>query len=501
MRGEFEFESTTLAGAAVRGSMWSVASSTATILLGTVRAILLARLLLPEHFGMVALALFYIELATRARSLGLEDGFLHRERLDDGFLRTYFTGRLGLDLAVFGLLAATAPLVERSYPALRGWAAVFVVLVAASIVESLSQVQEIGMRRNLRFRNLAAVDLLASLVMTAVAPTLAWRGWGVWALVAEQVSGLGTRFLLSWGPLREWRPRLGWDPEAARWFWRYGRPVWTSANLAYLLDRFGDVWIGTLLGRQTLGFFSRAYEFAQYPRKVVARPLTLVFNSVFARLQDARTPLSQAFYRAAHVVIRTGFLVAGCFALALPEFISVVIGSKWLPLLWTFRALLVYATLDPVLLLVRTLMVAVGETRELERVQLLRLLFFIPAVVLGGLLAGLSGVAVAIDGTVLIGLWGYYRPLRRRVDFALSRLVALPVAAFTLAFGAGLWVELHAAASPAALLAAKVAVFLGLFGGILLLVEQGDYVRGIQAVYRVVAAGRRAAVETAPRVH
>lgn len=472
----------------ILGSIYSIAASGVTLTLGFLRAVLLARLLLPEHFGVITMALFYIGLAAQLRGLGLDIALIHRQDADESFMHTYFSLRMGLDLLAFGLLLALAPLIQQAYPGMPGLDMVLAVLVLTYILSNLSQIQETLMRKNLAFSQLAITDVAASVTMTVVAPLLAWQGWGVWALVAEQLSGIGMRFLLSWGPFRQWKPGLGWDAGAARWFWKYGKPTWVASNLSYLLDRFDDFWIGTALGKVSLGLYSRAYEFAHYPRRVLANPLVTVFTPVFARLQGDRLRLSQSFFRSAYIILRSGFLVAGVFGLAMPEFIHYVIGDQWQPMLWTFRLMLIYTALDPILLLVGGLLLAVGRPWELRNATIAQAIFFIPAVILGAWLWDINGVALAADGMLLLGAIWLYRPLRQVVDFSFTRLVVWPSLALMIAWMGGFMAETFAkgSASVMEVLALKLGIFGVLFGGFLLALERSDLAAGIRELREIV---------------
>ena len=171
-----ETESVSLGEQAIRGSAYTVGASLVTLSLGFLRSVLLARWLLPEHFGLVALALFYIGLAAQLRGLGLDMALIHRQDADEPFLRTYFSLRLGLDLLAFGLLLALLPLLQRAYPQMSGLAVILAVLIFVYFLSNLSQVQETLIRKNLAFSQLAATDVAASIAMTVVAPLLAWLG-------------------------------------------------------------------------------------------------------------------------------------------------------------------------------------------------------------------------------------------------------------------------------------------------------------------------------------
>ena len=203
-----------------------------------------------------------------------------------------------------------------------------------------------------------------------------------------------------------------------------------------------------------------------------------VFTPVFARLQNDRLRLSQAFFRAAYVILRSGFLVAGAFGLVMPEFIHYVIGDKWLPMLWTFRLMLVYTALDPYLMLISNLMLAVGRPQDLQRAGIVQSVFFIPAVALGAWFWEINGVALAADVMLLVGVMWLYRPLRELVDFSVNRLIVWPAFALIASFVVGLAIEQLLAATVEGFIF-KIAGFLFSFCGFIAAKEIGDLLQGI----------------------
>ncbi len=164
----------------------------------------------------------------------------------------------------------------------------------------------------------------------------------------------------------------------------------------------------------------------------------------------------------------------------MPEFIKLVIGEKWLPMLWAFRLMLIYTALDPFLMLIGNLLQVVGRPRALQSARLVQAGFFIPAVVVGAWLWGINGVALAADGMLLVGVWHLYRPLREVVDFSLLRLVVWPGVALAVAWSAGFWVERSVTGSLWQVLLLKLGTFIMIFGGFLLAVERGDYFKGMR---------------------
>lgn len=473
---------------AVRGAFYGLATAGATVPLGFLRAVLLARLLLPEHFGLMALAFFYVGLSAQLRAGALGAAVIHHPHPDEAMYRTYFSLRLGLSVLSVALLIAAIPLLTPFYPTmpLLGW--VILALAGAEILRTLAFVQDSLLSRAMAFRTAAIADVAGSAAMTCVAPVMAWRGWGVWALVGELVSGLVARTAYVWWAQPETRPRFGWDAAAARWFWQYARPSWLSSNLNFLREGFDDFWIGTFLGKEALGYYSRAYEFSGYPRRVVTTPIIDVFLPTFARLQHDRLRLSQAYFRLTGLMVRFGFGVSLVLILTAPQLIPLLLGARWLAMTLSFQLLVVYMLVDPLAGSSTYLLMATGRTGLIARTQAVQLLLFAPAVMLFSHWGGIAGVALAADLTAITGAALLFRDTRRLVDYSLSALFALPLLSL-LATAAAVWAlgPLWAALPVWATFLAKAGVSGICYSGLLWLTERDQLQAGWQLVWQQVA--------------
>jgi PST family polysaccharide transporter len=431
-------------GRVIRGSMYSIGASAVTLTLGFLRAVLLARLLPPEQFGLVALAFVFVNLAGQLRALSLSEALVHDPQPTEGVYRTFFSLRMGLGLLTAGLLVAAIPLIGRFYPAMPQLAPVLLAFAGADILLALALSQDAVLTRAMAFRTLAFADVCGAVTMIVCAPLLAWWGWGVWALVAEWASGLAARVTFIWVTSPAARPRFGWDAAAARRFMAYGRPSWLASNLAFILARFDDFWVGTLLGKEPLGYYSRAYEFAHYPRRLVANPVLGVFMPAFARLQTDRLRLSQAYFRLTSLTVRVGFWFSLIFVFTAPEFIRLLLGERWLPMQLTFQLMVICTLLDPLMAGAANLFMAIGQPALLARARAVQLVVFLPLVIIMTRLGGIAGVALAVDVRVLIGALLLLRYSRRVVDYSPRTLYVWPVvsvavtAALMLSLG-GLW--------------------------------------------------------------
>ena len=472
---------------AVTGSMVSIGSQAITLVLGLVRSVLLARLLLPEHFGVVTLALFYVNLAGSLRSLGLSGAMVHREEVDERVRATFFTMQIALLLGSLAMLASLLPLLSRFYPQMPLLSGVLLALVGLDGVKGINAYQETLLNRDLDFRRLATADVAAAMSMTVLAPLAAWRGWGAWSLIVEQASGQMARAGAIWLRARRARLRLGWDAKVARWFWRFGVKAWVSNNLVYLIDHFDDFWVGTVLGKTSLGFYSRAYEFARYPRRVVANPLASVFFPTFARLQNDRLRLSQAFFRVTSLVVRVGFWFGMVFILTAPESIHLLLGERWLPMLTTFQLMIVYTLVDPLIVVVGNLLTATGHPGQVARARAVQFAVFVPAVVGLGRWRGIEGVALAADLMVLAGLVLLFLQSRVLVDYSFRALwlwpsIALVLIVVVVLALASVWERVPLWGR----LLGKGVVITALYGSLLWLTERGRLKTGWQVIRRAV---------------
>jgi PST family polysaccharide transporter len=470
----------------VKGSIFSVSSSGVTLGLGFLRTILMARLLFPEDFGVATLALFFVNLATQVSAIGLNNAFIHRKEVDDRVRTTYFTLHLLLNLGGLVVLALAAPVLGRVYPDMPLLVPVIYAYVGIAVIKTLNASRTTMISKELAFGRLAFVDIASSVTMTVVGPLMAWLGYGIWAIVGENLSGVLARALILWLGYRVWRPRLGFDRPIANWFWHYGIRSWWSSNFTFFLDRFDDFWIGTALGQTPLGYYSRAYDFAGYSKNVVANPILSVFFPTFAHIQEDRLRLSRAFFRAMSLMVRVGCLFSLIVIFTAPEFILILLGERWLPMLRAFQLMILYTLLDPLSMGASTLMMATGFPGAVMRVNGIQLVIFIPAVIAMASLWGIEGVALAADLMVLVGTVLLFRLTYRVVDYSSRALWLWPLVAFTataaLTYAATpLWAQLPTWGA----LLAKAAFTAALFLGLLWIAEREQLLTGFRTVMRL----------------
>jgi O-antigen/teichoic acid export membrane protein len=134
-------------------------------------------------------------------------------------------------------------------------------------------------------------------------------------------------------------------------------------------------------------------------------------------------------------MIRLGFLFSLVFVLIVPEFIHVFLGSKWLPMALTFRLMILYTLLDPLVNTSDHLLTAVGRPQVLARIRALQLLIFVPTVIVLAHYSGINGVAIAADLMLVIGLIYMLVEIRRFVTLSLWKMFRYPTLGLLLGGG------------------------------------------------------------------
>jgi PST family polysaccharide transporter len=400
-----------------------------------VRSVMLARLLPVEVFGVYGFAAAIINLSSVAVDFGLGKAFLHRasETADEEqAAAVYFTLKFILASVWAAILMAGAFVFTKGQTR-----TVLIVLTATGTAGHLASAPSVILSRRVAYRRLALIEVLTTLLTTALALGLAWQGITLWALLSVDVMGAVVLIvgLYVWKPV--WRPCLAWLSGTVRYFMRFGSRIFVSKVFAQALDQFDDLWVGFYLGEEALGFYSRALAFAGYPRVIFAKSIDKVTAGTYAELKDNRLSLSRTFFRTNVILVRTGFLLGGLFALIAPEFIRLLIGAKWLPMLDTFRLMLVLTLLNPVKGTVVNLLVAVGKPGEIVRARLAQLAVLVIGLFLLGPYFGINGVAIAVDVMLIVGIILLFGQALRYVDFSIWHLFAVPSLALFLGMSLG----------------------------------------------------------------
>ena len=410
---------------------WNITSNLAKSAVLLVRLILLARLLPVEIFGVYGYAGAIVMLSLVFANFGMDGAFIHRSEEtqdEEGAATTHFTLKfiftiLWTLVLILGALVLTSGLQRTA----------IILLTLATAGNQLTQTPKLILIRRVVHRRLAVVNITNAVLTTLVAVTLAWKGIALWALLSTDFAAMALNLVAfyAWKPV--WRPHFTWHGSRIRYYLKFGGQNFLADLILNALDQVDDLWTGFYLGSTALGFYSRAYTFATYPRQVFALPVNTVSTGTYAELKDQRLSLSRSFFRINASLVRINFLFAGLLALVAPEFIRLVLGVKWLPMLTTFRLMLAFTLLDPIRLTIGNLFIAVGKPDFLVRIRAVQFIILVLGLFGLGSMAGIAGIALAVDLMLVAGITLSFLWARSYVDFSLKQLFLIPTAALVIA--------------------------------------------------------------------
>jgi len=451
---------------------WNIVASLTLVVVGFVRSVLLARWLPVEVFGVYTLARSIVALTAPLTSFGMGGAYLHRApetENEDRAAAVHFTLKLAFTTGWLVLLTIGALVFTEGADRM----ALLVLALARGGIQ-LAQTPRLILMRRVVHRRLALLQFLSIILSTIIALVLALQGITLWALLSVDLVTLAVTItvLYIWRPV--WKPHISWSNRIVHYYLRFGSRTFLATVLSQALDRIDDLWTGIFLGNTALSYYSRAYRFATYPRSILAAPVNKVAGGTYAELKGDRLRLSQAFFRINALLVRSGFWLAGLLALVAPEFIRLLLGAKWLPMLDAFRLMLVFTLLDPIKATVASLFVAVGNPGQVVRARFVQLAILVAGIFALGPSFGITGVAVAVDIMVVAGMALLLWRARAYVDFSTLRLFAPP--GLALALGLGLALAASELLSPASsdwlTGSVKAVVFSCTYGAVLFILER-----------------------------
>jgi O-antigen/teichoic acid export membrane protein len=367
--------------------------------------IALARLLLPEHFGKVAIAAVVWEVVSLFGNTGVAATIIQRRDLSADLLDAAFwlNGAVAAGIAAASLgvaLAAARFYHEPSIVPILG-------LYALSfVISSVGSIHAVLLAREVSFGRLALLDTTSAVTSAGLSVALALAGFGFWSLVlhAPAIAALRTIFL--WR-LHRWRPRARLRTRLWREIFGYGRYV-LGAELAGYVSLNGDYMItGKVLGENPLGVYSMAYRVANWPVEAGVWLVSRIAFPTLSGLQDDPERLASAFTKMMRMVAILAFPAVAVLFVVAPDLVAVLYGDeRWGGATPLIQILLPYVALRSLSSPAAQVLLAVGQARRSFLFGIVVVPLLLAAVALGTR-HGITGVAVATStvlGLAAIGL-------------------------------------------------------------------------------------------------
>jgi O-antigen/teichoic acid export membrane protein len=326
-----------IASRALKGIFWSYASYFWRQLLTAVSIAVLARLLVPEDFGLVAFALIIMTFIESTRGFGINDALIYITDKVEETAETAFLINIAIGLAQFILAYLLAPYMVHFFDDAR-IVDVLRIIALSFVFDGFGKTHDALLRKDLKFRKSAVPEIIATSVKIVVSIVLALLHFGVWSIVLGQIIGHLAQTLAKWWALR-WLPRLRFSFDRARALWQYGVHIMTSMMLNVVLEMADQSLIGTMAGQLQLGYYSIG---ARLPEIIIANFSLILSKALFPTyakftndLARMRTAYLTTVKYTALITVPAGI---GMVAVA-PDLVLTVFGSQWEPAIPVLRVL------------------------------------------------------------------------------------------------------------------------------------------------------------------
>jgi lipopolysaccharide exporter len=417
---------------AISGAKWTTASSVAVAAIQFVQLVVVARVLSPGDFGLMAMVMAVLGFAQIFTDVGVGSAVIHRQTNSHQELSSLYWLNVFAGAAVFLLTVGATPLVVAFFDEPR-LATLLPATALLFLIAPFGQLFQLLLQKELKFRDLALVEFLSAIAGAIVAIGCALEGLGVYSLVFGQ---LGTACfttvsvaLIVW---RDWRPAVRFRTVDIRPYLRFGLFQLGNRGVNFLVARVDQIIIGAILGAATLGIYNFAWNLAIMPVTRINPILTRIAFPLFAKVQLENARLKRGYLMLVWLLTATnGPILVGGAAVA-DSLVPLAFGPQWVPMVPVLQILAFVGLSRSIVNPIGSLVLAKGRPDLEFKLNVFFVVLQIPSVYLGARLGGLHGVAWTVLVLQLADLALVYRFLLRPIVgpclWEYARCIASPLA-------------------------------------------------------------------------
>lgn len=374
------------------GAMFSLVSQCILLCIQVLSTSLLARLLLPEDFGLVALSTTFTGLIAIFRDLGLSMATLQKENLTHQQVTNLFWLNLGSSLFLSLIIALCAPFIASFYddPRLTG---ITIVSGFSLIIAGLTVQHQALMRREMKFKLLAIVDVVSKFIGSATAILWAYFTESYWALVFMPIISAAFYAIAVW-VFCSWRPSLFRRGAGTMQMLHFGKDMLHYGIVNYFARNADNFIVGKVAGSTELGYYSRSYSLMLMPVGQLVAPLTGVVVSALSKLQNQPTEFKRYYLEIIRVLSVVSFAIVSAMLVMSDEIIDIFLGPQWEGAKKIFTILCFAAFWQPLQSTMGWVQTSLGHTARMVKWGYINSLSLIVAFLIG-CFYGATGVAIA----------------------------------------------------------------------------------------------------------
>lgn len=423
---------------AIRGVFWSLLDRIGQQGIRFVITIILARLLVPQQFGLVGMLSIFIEVARTFIDSGFSAALIQRKEATDVDICSAFYVNVLIGLLAMGLFCVAAPWVADFYD-LPILAPMMRVLSLSLLIGSLTCVQTALLCRHIDFKTQLKVGMAATTLSGVIGIAMAAEGFGVWSLVAQYIGSSFFRTVFLW-VLSAWRPKLVFSLASVREMFGFGSRLLASGLLNTIFENIYLVVIGKLFSAAHLGLYSGARKIQDMATINITGVVMQVAFPVFSVIQDDPARLKRSMRKAMMTLALVNFPIMTGLALAARPAVCVLLTEKWAASVPWLQLLCIAGLLYPFHSLHLNVLMAKGRSDLFFLLEVIKKILIVILIAI----TCRWGVTGMLWGQIAMSVSGYYINsyyTTRLIGYSLKEQMAdlAPYAAVSALMGVGVY--------------------------------------------------------------
>ena len=381
---------------------WSFVDSFASQGILFIVGIVLARLLTPKEFGLIGMVTVFTAISESFIDSGFSGALIRKKTCGQEDYSTVFYFNLAVGILLYLVLFILAGSISRFYkePKLIG---LIRVLAVGVIISSLGLTQRTVLTKNINFKLLARISIISTVISGSVGIGMAYYGWGVWSLVWKTLCQNFVVVGLLW-IWNKWKPLFAFSAKAFQEMFSFGSKLLASGLIDTLYRNIYYLIIGKYFSATSLGYYTRADQFARLPSASLTEVIVRVAFPVLASVQDDEGKLRAGYKKLIKCAMLISFVcMIGMAAVAEPM-IRVLIGDKWLFSVPYLRLLCFARMLYPLHALNLDMLKVKGRSDLYLKLEMIKQLLVIPTIIIGVFF----GIKVMIAGMIVNSYVAYF---------------------------------------------------------------------------------------------
>lgn len=364
--------------------------------------LVVARLLFPSDYGLIGMLAIFLAIPEVLTNSGFGAALIQKKSADENDFSTVFYFNIFVGFVLYFILYLSAPLIANFFDEPR-LVQLSRVLGLTFIINSFAIIQRTILTKKLDFKTQTKISVSSILPSGVIGILFAYYGYGVWAIVFQSLSRQFLATLFFWFYSR-WRPKLVFSFQSLKSLFAFGSNLLVAGLLNTAFERVSSIVIGKFYNAESLGYFTRAKQFATLPANIISSVIGRIAFPIFSSIQNDNKLLLKGYRKIVKMAAFINFPVMLGLIVVSEPLISLVLTDKWLPVVPYLQLMCIGALLGPLQGFALNVILAKGDSRLFLKLDILKKTVAIVTI----FITYRWGVIAIIYGNIVLSFLSYY---------------------------------------------------------------------------------------------